>query len=659
MSSPKPSRLKFFRGWKIGAKLAFGYGVLSALALLVAFAAQIGSGNIRRAYQSVIERGATIVLLATKIESKLLEAHDLENDFLLHWKSDGFPPAYRLYLLPNQTAVNDLRQTTVELANLIAADRSRSENNQRIADDLAAMTPQIVVYEQELLRAMALIEQRGFKDTGLEGDFRVTIHAVEAWLAAEPSLEPLTITLLQIRRNEKDYLLRGEAQYVEAVHAAVQQLKAQIAAADLPPADVTELSGLLDDYWATFDQLVTIEAQITKSLKLADNAFDVLEPLVKDIASVGEQEAVEQLAHAQRASTQTFVIVGSVLFILLLGGMSLAYTLTRQITRPVDSLARTAERIRTGDFSAQAQVESEDEIGALAITFNGMTTQLRQTLEGLAQRTQELEHSHAELQVAYEAIQEKHEQLLASEKMASLGRLATGIAHEINNPLAATRSALAEIGKLVSEYQASIGEADVTPDDHREIAQEMQRTAELAESAVERATAFVRGIKSQARDTAPRDRVRFNAVPVIQESLLLVNHALRKANCKANFEPASDLIELYGSPGELAQVVTNLVTNAIDASAEKGGGPITLYLAPKNGSVEFSVSDRGGGIPPDVLPKIFDFMFTTKPFGLGTGLGLSIVHNIVTGGFGGTIAVNSRPGQGTTFTLRLPQPTEN
>jgi signal transduction histidine kinase len=136
----------------------------------------------------------------------------------------------------------------------------------------------------------------------------------------------------------------------------------------------------------------------------------------------------------------------------------------------------------------------------------------------------------------------------------------------------------------------------------------------------------------------------------------LVSHALRKANCTVHFEASTDPLELYGSPGELAQVVTNLVTNAIDGSAEKGGGPITLRLAPKNGGVEFTVSDCGAGIPLEVLPRIFDFLFTTKPVGQGTGLGLSIVHNIVTNGFGGTVSAQSEPGRGATFTLQLPSP---
>jgi DNA-binding LacI/PurR family transcriptional regulator/nitrogen-specific signal transduction histidine kinase len=245
------------------------------------------------------------------------------------------------------------------------------------------------------------------------------------------------------------------------------------------------------------------------------------------------------------------------------------------------------------------------------------------------------------------------ERLLISEKMAALGRLTAGMAHEMNTPLAAVRTALDELSGLVEEYEASVTDSEVTPEDHGAIAKEMTEAIRVAASAAEKVAGFVHGIKFQTRDLSTREYRRFNAVPVVADTLLLLNHALRKVSCNVAFEHAASTIELFGSPGRLAQVVTNLVTNAIDASRPKGGGPIVLSLAEQEGIVVLKVADQGHGIPSEIINRIFDPMFTTKPFGEGTGLGLSIVHDIVTTDFGGAIEVDTEVGRGTTFTLSL------
>jgi len=245
------------------------------------------------------------------------------------------------------------------------------------------------------------------------------------------------------------------------------------------------------------------------------------------------------------------------------------------------------------------------------------------------------------------------ERLLVSEKMAALGRLTAGMAHEMNTPLAAVRTALDELGDLVDEYEGSITDSKVTPDDHGAIAKEMSDAIRVATSAAEKVAGFVHGIKFQTRDLSTSEYRLFDAVPVVNDTLLLLNHALRTVACSVSFEHASSSVELFGSPGRLAQVITNLVTNAIDASRPKGGGPIVLSLAQKDGTVVLSVADQGHGIPEDIINRIFDPMFTTKPFGEGTGLGLSIVHDIVTTDYRGAIEVDSEVGRGTTFTLSL------
>jgi DNA-binding LacI/PurR family transcriptional regulator/signal transduction histidine kinase len=281
----------------------------------------------------------------------------------------------------------------------------------------------------------------------------------------------------------------------------------------------------------------------------------------------------------------------------------------------------------------------------------------QQVLEREAEREQllsELRQRADQLAQAYHDLQENQQQLLLVEKMASLGRLTAGIAHELNTPLAAIRATYAELESLVEEYQHSVGDAEMTTEDHAAVAREMAAAIRLGLQAAQRAAAFVRGIKFQTRAGASVERHPFEVISVMEDTLLLLSHALQQANCTIEFTHAPGSLELLGSPDQLARVVTNLVTNAIEASAAKGGGVIRLQLDRDEAGVELIVRDEGVGIAAHVLPKIFDPMFTTKPFGQGTGLGLSIVHDIVVGEFGGTIHVDSREGEGTMFTLRFP-----
>ena len=246
------------------------------------------------------------------------------------------------------------------------------------------------------------------------------------------------------------------------------------------------------------------------------------------------------------------------------------------------------------------------------------------------------------------------EKLVIAEKMAALGRLTAGIAHEMNTPLATTLAGLAEVKKLIEEYQTALGDTSITLDDHRGIARDMGHAIQLAETAAERTASFVRGIKAQTRDMSPRERERFNAVPIIKDALNLLSHSLSDGHTTVTFECDTDYLELQGAPGRLAQVVTNLVTNGIDACAAHGGGKIIVRFTRGTAGLDLQVSDTGVGIRPEAMLKIFDPMFTTKPFGQGSGLGLTIVRDIITSDFGGVIDVTTQPDQGSTFAIHFP-----
>jgi PAS domain S-box-containing protein len=265
---------------------------------------------------------------------------------------------------------------------------------------------------------------------------------------------------------------------------------------------------------------------------------------------------------------------------------------------------------------------------------------------------QALARRQRELEAAHQALKENQDKLLIAEKMAALGRLTAGIAHEMNTPLAAIRAALGELDALVAEYADSAGDAEVTEEDHRQIAAEMRQCAALATRSAQRAAAFVGSIKHHTRLQDNEERGRFAIVPALEESILLLDHQFKRQRCTVRLDAPDPSLEVIGTPGGLSQIVTNLLTNAVDAGARA----IVVRATGSRAGIELAVKDNGSGIAPADLRRIFEPMFTTKPFGRGTGLGLAIVHDLVVEQFGGSIHVASKPGAGTCITLHFPQP---
>jgi sigma-B regulation protein RsbU (phosphoserine phosphatase) len=322
--------------------------------------------------------------------------------------------------------------------------------------------------------------------------------------------------------------------------------------------------------------------------------------------------------------------------------------------RPVHFVLQTLENLtsRTGFFLI--------EVGVRRGTFYD---ELRQQLSGALfriERDKELTRLHAEEQersrqllAAHRTLQENQDKLLIAEKMAALGRVTATIAHEMNTPVAAVRVVFDELDKLVKEYVEAATDSKVSPATHREIAGEMREAIRIGTSAAVKVAGFVRGIKSETADLGEGEKDRFDAVSVVRDTVMTLTQTAKQGRCHISFEPEAESIYVYGPPDRFARVITNLVSNAIDASQPKGGGLISLRLFTFDGGAQLEVSDEGTGIPDEIASKIFDPMFSTKPFGEATGLGLSVVHDILLGDFEGTIDVKTRLGEGTTFVLRF------
>jgi len=265
-----------------------------------------------------------------------------------------------------------------------------------------------------------------------------------------------------------------------------------------------------------------------------------------------------------------------------------------------------------------------------------------------------VERDITDRKAAEEALRASQAQVVSNERLASLGRLTAGLAHEINTPLAATMNYHLVLQGLLGEYRDSLGNADVTEADHREIAAEALSTLEEAGKTTARIGEFIRQMRGHTRDTAG-GVTAFDPFRLASDTLAMVAHEARAAGVALELERPRATLSLTGDPGRFTQVLTNLVVNAIHAcEGQSGRGRVLVRFTPGE-TLTLEVEDNGHGMTPEVMARIFEPMFTTKGVGKGTGLGLSIIHDIITGSFGGTITVQSTPGSGTTFTAEFPR----
>ncbi|SMB97690.1 substrate-binding domain-containing protein [Deinococcus hopiensis] len=254
---------------------------------------------------------------------------------------------------------------------------------------------------------------------------------------------------------------------------------------------------------------------------------------------------------------------------------------------------------------------------------------------------------------AEEALRASQSHLLAAEKLASLGRLTAGLAHEINTPLAATMNYLSMAQMLIQEYQESIGNPAVTPEDHAAIAGEALQALKDATKATNRIGEFIRQMRSHTRGSVSGTS-EFDPAKLAADTLAMLAHQALRSQVELRLEIPTVRLSLWGEPGRFTQVLTNLVINAIHAcEAVERPGNVVVRLVSLGDNVCLQVEDNGTGIPAEIVGKIFDPMFTTKDVGKGTGLGLSIIHDIVGGHFGGSVEVQTEVGRGTVFTVHF------
>ena len=278
----------------------------------------------------------------------------------------------------------------------------------------------------------------------------------------------------------------------------------------------------------------------------------------------------------------------------------------------------------------------------------------------------ETEKAYNQLDASHQELKRTQDQLVQQEKLASLGALTAGIAHEIKNPLNFVTNFSALSTELADELAAAAEEGDL--EEIQYLTGDLKTNAAMIEKHGRRADGIVRSMMAHARTgSGEREAADLNAL--VEEYVDLAYHGKRASTPGFNAEIERDLGAGVGAvemvPQEIGRVVLNLVGNAFDATMEHAAAVNGEY-APRvavstrrtGGSVEIRVADNGPGIPADVREKLFEPFFTTKDTGKGTGLGLSMSYDIITQGHGGTLDVESTPGEGAAFVITLPQEAE-
>ncbi len=339
---------------------------------------------------------------------------------------------------------------------------------------------------------------------------------------------------------------------------------------------------------------------------------------------------IDEALRRQKIATLTFGIILTFFCCFVL-----CIILWKIIIKPLNLLAEAMKRVSQGDLDVRIDIRTRDEMGMLAETFNSMIKELKSARQKLENWAKELEEEVAR---KTEEIKRGQEQLIHTEKLASLGRMAAGVAHEINSPL----TGIVTFAHLMLKR---------LPPENKMDREDLEVIIEQAE----RCSKIIKGLLGFSR-AIPAERADIDINDTLRHTLEIVQNQAKFHNVKIITDLSPGLPLVKGDASQLQQVFMNMLINAADAMNDRGQITIATREVTEDGKeyLEIEFTDTGPGIPEEHLGRLFEPFFTTKPVGKGTGLGLAVSHGVVKK-HGGHIKVKSTPGKGTSFFIRLPK----
>jgi len=419
--------------------------------------------------------------------------------------------------------------------------------------------------------------------------------------------DDLNASFLEMRLSEKNYFLFHNKETLVEIQNKIEQTRKTL---KIEGNDIVRAIGV-SDLRGLEMRLTTYETAII----LAQGRAPQDPALESSIRTAGRslKEYSDSITQLERRRVNE-IILGSKRFMLysfwaiLILSLLISHYISQKIVRSLRGIEAMTKSISGGNFNRIEGLQTKDELGAVVSAINSMS--------------EELAH--------------REEQIIQSKKLASLGILTAGVAHEITNPL----NNISMIAQTYDEMYDKLEEQD-----RKSFMQRVEAETERIRKIVKNLLDF-----SKPKEAHPREA---DINTVIQKTLMLVQNMIDVSGIETSLQLHTDLPHVFVDEHQIEQVLVNLITNAVQAMSEGGWLVISSRSHNHGESVEIGVCDTGKGIPPEFVPHIFDPFFSTKGDG-GTGLGLSVSYGIIKN-HGGEIRVESKVGVGTTFTVELPK----
>ena len=467
-------------------------------------------------------------------------------------------------------------------------------------------------------------------------------YSVEAH-ETEQATQNIAVTVLRLSGRAGDALNRRDAEAADALLRESGELSATVASLPISPLIQTDMIVAIDKWREGLNttteglrrQQDILAGMDVAAQRMIDGARSLNTLLTENAETIGQV-------------IREILIFGAASGLLL--GAATGIAVARSITRPLRRLQLGMMQLAANSPAGPiADTQRRDELGDMARATNIFVTEIRR-------REQALKRAKDRADAALMELQQTQSDLIQAEKLASLGQLVAGVAHEINTPLGIALTTATLIGEEVKEFGEAAESGKLQRSVFQRFVQRMGEGSQLMFANLTRAADLVHSFKQVAADQASGERRSFDMKLWLQDLLTSLTPVLRKCchqvaiDCRPGLE-----VDTY--PGALAQVLTNLLMNAVAHAYGDGQcGNLSIEVGePRPDWVRIVFADDGRGIPAENIGKVFDPFFTTGRSAGRTGLGLHIVYNLVASRLHGRIELESAPGRGTRFTIDIPR----